>query len=60
METLISTYIFIFIRCIVEGTLDGLEPGEHGLAVHEAGDVSKGCHSLGDHYNPRLEIHEYD
>ena len=44
------------IRCIVEGTLDGLEPGEHGLAVHEAGDVSRGCHSLGDHYNPRLEI----
>ena len=43
------------IRCIVEGTLDGLEPGEHGLAVHEAGDVSRGCHSLGDHYNPRLE-----
>ncbi|XP_023333815.1 copper chaperone for superoxide dismutase [Eurytemora carolleeae] len=44
-------------RCIVEGTLDGLEPGEHGLAVHEAGDVSRGCHSLGDHYNPRGTRH---
>ena len=49
----IQIYSRFFIRCIVEGTLDGLEPGEHGLAVHETGDVSRGCHSLGDHFNPR-------
>ena len=40
--------------CVVEGTIDGLAPGEHGLALHEAGDVSQGCASLGDHYNPRF------
>lgn len=43
--------------CIVEGTIDGLTPGEHGLAVHEAGDVSQGCATLGDHYNPRNARH---
>jgi len=39
--------------CVIEGTIDGLSPGEHGLAVHEAGDVSRGCATLGDHFNPR-------
>jgi len=44
-------------RCVVEGTIDGLPPGDHGLAVHETGDVSEGCASLGDHYNPRGARH---
>ena len=39
--------------CLVEGTLDGLSPGLHGLAIHETGDTSEGCASLGGHYNPR-------
>ena len=43
-------------RCVIEGTVDGLEPGEHGLAVHETGDISQGCHTVGDHYNPRYLI----
>ena len=29
--------------CIIDGTLDGLNPGEHGLAIHECGDISGGC-----------------
>jgi copper chaperone for superoxide dismutase len=29
--------------CVVEGTLDGLTPGLHGLHVHECGDISQGC-----------------
>ena len=29
--------------CLVEGTLDGLTPGLHGLHVHECGDISQGC-----------------
>lgn len=29
--------------CIIDGTVDGLEPGQHGIHVHECGDISKGC-----------------
>lgn len=29
--------------CIVDGTIDGLTPGFHGLHVHECGDISQGC-----------------
>lgn len=29
--------------CIVDGTIDGLSPGLHGLHVHEFGDISEGC-----------------
>ena len=43
--------------CLVEGTLDGLSPGLHGLAIHETGDTSEGCASLGGHYNPRGARH---
>jgi len=38
--------------CVVEGTIDGLTPGMHGLHVHECGDLSRGCDSTGDHFNP--------
>ena len=30
-------------ECIVDGTLDGLTPGKHGLAICESGDLSEGC-----------------
>lgn len=30
-------------ECIVDGTIDGLSPGLHGLHVHELGDISDGC-----------------
>ena len=45
--------------CVIDGTLDGLSPGgEHGIAIHESGDLSVGCNGqegggLGGHYNPR-------
>lgn len=29
--------------CVIDGTIDGLSPGPHGLHVHECGDLSKGC-----------------
>lgn len=29
--------------CIIDGTIDGLSPGLHGIHVHECGDISKGC-----------------
>lgn len=30
-------------RCLIEGTIDGLEPGLHGLHVHQFGDLTKDC-----------------
>jgi len=37
---------------LIKGTITGLEPGEHGFHIHEFGDMSKGCESMGAHYNP--------
>ena len=40
-------------NCVIDGTIDGLNTGGvHGLAVHECGDISGGCSSVGDHFNP--------
>ncbi|XP_069374394.1 copper chaperone for superoxide dismutase isoform X2 [Paralichthys olivaceus] len=39
-------------RCLIDGTIDGLEPGPHGLHVHSLGDLTQDCSSCGDHYNP--------
>jgi hypothetical protein len=38
----------------IDGQLSGLTPGKHGFHVHEWGDIfSKGCDSVGGHFNPR-------
>jgi len=37
---------------LIKGTITGLEPGEHGFHIHEFGDMSKGCETMGAHYNP--------
>ena len=37
---------------LIKGTVTGLEPGLHGFHIHEFGDMSKGCESMGGHYNP--------
>ncbi|XP_038948728.1 copper chaperone for superoxide dismutase isoform X1 [Rattus norvegicus] len=34
--------------CLIEGTIDGLEPGLHGLHVHQYGDLTKDCSSTGE------------
>ena len=38
--------------CLFDGTIDGLDPGDHGLSVHELGDLTNGCDSCGEHFNP--------
>ncbi|XP_046985626.1 copper chaperone for superoxide dismutase [Schistocerca americana] len=43
--------------CVIDGTIDGLEPGKHGIHVYECGDISDGCESLGGHYNPQNTTH---
>ena len=37
---------------LIKGTITGLEPGAHGFHIHEFGDMSDGCKSMGGHYNP--------
>ena len=45
-------------NCVIDGTIDGLKPSsEHGLAIYECGDISGGCSSVGDHFNPRNTRH---
>ncbi|XP_042093595.1 copper chaperone for superoxide dismutase isoform X3 [Ovis aries] len=39
-------------HCLIEGTIDGLQPGLHGLHVHQFGDLTRNCNSCGDHFNP--------
>lgn len=38
--------------CIIDGTIDGLTPGQHEICVYECGDLSNGCANVGDVYNP--------
>lgn len=44
-------------RCLIDGTIDGLTPGAHGLHVHELGDLTQDCRSCGDHFNPLGKQH---
>lgn len=30
-------------ECLVDGTIDGLSPGKHGIHVYECGDLSNEC-----------------
>ncbi|XP_040265496.1 copper chaperone for superoxide dismutase isoform X1 [Bufo bufo] len=43
--------------CIIDGTVDGLSPGLHGIHIHEFGDLSMGCERCGGHYNPEGSTH---
>ncbi len=36
----------------VRGKIVGLLQGYHGMHIHESGNLSKGCKSLGGHFNP--------
>lgn len=42
---------------VIDGVIDGLSPGLHGLHIYECGDLTSGCDSLGSHYNPRNTRH---
>ncbi|CAK8692609.1 copper chaperone for superoxide dismutase-like isoform X2 [Clavelina lepadiformis] len=48
----VSSSLGAAVAEISEGTIDGLTPGKHGLNVHEYGDLSDGCRSCGNHFNP--------
>ncbi len=37
---------------LVDVNITGLAEGDHGFHIHEKGDLTDGCASLGAHYNP--------
>lgn len=41
----------------IVGRLHGLPRGNHGFHIHEFGDVSNGCTSAGEHFNPYHQDH---
>src|SRR4051794_33713672 len=42
---------------LIDGRVVGMLPGLHGIHVHEFGDLSKGCDSAGEHFNPTNSLH---
>lgn len=42
---------------VITGDITGLREGEHGLHVHEFGDLTNGCNSTGGHFNPMNKDH---
>jgi len=42
---------------LIQGRIEGLTAGEHGFHIHEYGDMTDGCASMGGHYNPDGENH---
>uniref|UniRef100_A0A0A9Y301 superoxide dismutase n=1 Tax=Lygus hesperus TaxID=30085 RepID=A0A0A9Y301_LYGHE len=41
----------------ITGMVQGLPQGQHGIAIHEFGDLSKGWKSTGHHFNPFKKDH---
>ncbi len=41
----------------VYGSLTGVKKGLHGFHIHQYGDTSKGCDSMGPHFNPLNKNH---
>ena len=44
----------------ISGAIVGLPPGrvtERGLHIHQSGDITNGCESMGEHYNPFNKLH---
>ncbi|KAH7721431.1 superoxide dismutase [Aphelenchoides avenae] len=44
-------------KVLVNGTITGLSPENHGFHIHEFGDYGNNCLATGDHFNPRGATH---
>ncbi|KAL1930194.1 hypothetical protein VTP01DRAFT_1348 [Rhizomucor pusillus] len=44
-------------KAVIHANLTGVSPGRHGFHIHQYGDLSNGCDSLGGHYNPFNRTH---
>lgn len=55
-DTIRGTVYFTQNGCgqpvLVDVNITGLVTGDHGFHIHEKGDLTDGCLSLGAHYNP--------
>ncbi len=47
----------VAINVNVEG---GVEPGEHGIHIHETGEIEPNFEAAGDHFNPTNAEHGFD
>ena len=41
----------------IYGYINGLKTGKHGIHIHTYGDLSGGCVTVGDHFNPYKRKH---
>ncbi|KAK9727423.1 Superoxide dismutase [Cu-Zn] [Basidiobolus ranarum] len=41
----------------IHGNLTGLAPGQHGLHIHQYGDLGNECINAGPHFNPHNKTH---
>eukprot|EP00347_Sterkiella_histriomuscorum_P018806 403344105 len=44
-------------RVRISAQLTGLKPGLHGFHVHQFGNLTNGCVTAGEHYNPHKKTH---
>ena len=44
-------------HCSIDVSVNGLPPGQHGLAIHQFGDFTRDWESCGSHYNPHNVSH---
>lgn len=42
---------------LISGFINGLTPGDHAAHIHEFGDLTHGCESVGGHFNPLNKPH---
>lgn len=41
------------VNVVIEGVcVSGMADGKHGFHIHESGDMTQGCASMGGHYDP--------
>ncbi|KAI8148402.1 superoxide dismutase [Cu-Zn]-like protein [Fennellomyces sp. T-0311] len=45
------------ISTTIYANLTSVPPGDHGFHIHQYGDLSEGCESMGAHFNPFNKTH---
>ena len=56
----VNGVIYFFMKngmCVVSYNINGLKDGKHGFHIHRCGDMTKGCISGCEHFNPEGVSH---